>query len=160
MVLLADCADQHSSHYSSEEIRLIQWIVSLTCDEGQVGGILFGFKRETSRIRTRQPRIAHFVHILQASHVDNNLVTILERLQRREGTVQTAGIGDVCCEHGVAIPGGEGGAVEPAGVIAELGHIPGLVRVLGHFNDGGLHFALIAFKRSIPSKIKVKTIRV
>ena len=73
----------------------------------------------------------HFIDVLHASHVDDDLVAIFDLFQRCEGSRQPVCVGDVGGEHRVAIPSGEGGAVEPAGVIAEPTYIPGLVGVLG-----------------------------
>ena len=73
--------------------------------------------------------------------MDLHLVAVLQILQSCERTGLIQGIPDMSGQNGVSIPGGEGRAIEPAGVLVEPFHIPAAV-FEGNSHNGHFHIQL------------------
>src|SRR5258706_14121203 len=79
---------------------------------------------------------ADFKDVFLAVHVDNDLVTIFRVFEVGKGTGQTVGIRYMCSDNGVANPGWECCAIEPARIFAKPAHIPRVIVRFWHSVDG------------------------
>ena len=130
-------ADQDCSHRPAEEILSAEGVVEFAGHERQPV-ILLGLEDSVGVLLGDEFRLAHFIGVGGAIGMDSDYIAPGECAQVDEGAGLAAGVEVVTREDGIARPGGEGGAIQPADVAAQPGDVPA-VHGLWYAADGGLH---------------------
>ena len=129
--------DKNGSNSPAEEIVSTEGVVEFAGDESQPI-IFFGLESRVDVFLGDEFRFAHFVGVGQTPRLDLNLVAVFQCFQVREDARLIVHIPNMAGDDRVACPGGEGGASQITGAVAEPGNVPAIF-ALRHADDGHGH---------------------